>query len=58
MQIAFGVFLLGYFCVLLGCFFAYAAKSRLQGSVWDFYLLKCKIIFGIHYKSKQFIHNS
>ena len=34
MQVAFGVFLLGYFCVfcvLLGCFFAYAAKPNLPG---------------------------
>ena len=28
MHVAFGVFLLGYFCVLLGCFFAYAAELR------------------------------
>ena len=28
MHVAFGVFLLGYFCVLLGCFFKYAAKSH------------------------------
>ena len=28
-------------------------KSRQRGSARDFYLLKCKLIFGIHYKLKR-----